>query len=312
MLRLRRHVRGQERRHVDGDALRQAARDRSTRGAEVCTAADNSCLMHIGGGAAPPARRACGRCTSPRSWRRRMSEGARLPRGRARALRRHPAAAQPRQGDDDDPRQARARGRRAARLGGAARRGRRDQGARDGDAARAARAPRGVGARARAGRCTGRATAPRRTRSSRGIAARARRARGDQGQVARHRRDRASTTRSPREGIAGDRDRPRRADRPARRATVRRTSSCPRSTRNRAEIRRCSSARSPRGEDLGWRGRRRSPRPRAGTCARSSSRSPVAVSAARTSASPRPARSASSSPRATGACARRCPRCSSR
>ena len=57
-----------------------------------------------------------------------------------------------------------------ARLGGAARGGRRDQGARDGDAARAARAPRGSGHRAPAARSTGRATARRRPRSSPGIA----------------------------------------------------------------------------------------------------------------------------------------------
>ena len=40
-------------------------------GAECCVAVDNSCLMHIGGGAHASARRACGRCTSPRSSRTR-------------------------------------------------------------------------------------------------------------------------------------------------------------------------------------------------------------------------------------------------
>ena len=49
LLRVRRHVRDQERRHLDGDAGRQDGRDLET-GAEVCTAGDSSCLMHIGGG----------------------------------------------------------------------------------------------------------------------------------------------------------------------------------------------------------------------------------------------------------------------
>ena len=69
VLRLRRDVRGQERRHLDGDAVGQAApRARHARGG-----------LHGGRQllpdahrrrAAAPARRACGRCTSPRSWRR--------------------------------------------------------------------------------------------------------------------------------------------------------------------------------------------------------------------------------------------------
>jgi Fe-S oxidoreductase len=45
-------VRDQDRGHVDGDALRQAAPRADTR-AEVCTAADTSCLMHIGGALRP-------------------------------------------------------------------------------------------------------------------------------------------------------------------------------------------------------------------------------------------------------------------
>ena len=47
--------------------------------AEVCTSADTSCLMHIGGALRAAADRACGRCTSPRSWRRRneLPDGAR-------------------------------------------------------------------------------------------------------------------------------------------------------------------------------------------------------------------------------------------
>jgi hypothetical protein len=69
----------------------------------------------------------------------------------------------------------------------------------------------------------------------------------------------------------------------------------------------CSSARSRRARTSGGR-RARSPRRRGATCGRSSS--PCRWrSRARTSGSPRPARSPWSSPRATAACARRCPRC---
>ena len=53
-----------------GDKLRRVLDTR----AEVCTAADNSCLMHIGG-ALRRQRAGCGRCTWPRSWRR-PNEGA--------------------------------------------------------------------------------------------------------------------------------------------------------------------------------------------------------------------------------------------
>ena len=146
-----------------GDKLRRVLDTR----AEVCTAADNSCLMHIGG--ALRRQRAGVRDHAPG----RDPGGAGmtgLSRRRARDAAERAAAAQPRQGDDDDPRQAAAGGRGAAGLGGAARRGRGDQGARDGDAARAARAARGVGARAPAASCTGRATGRRRTRSWRAIA----------------------------------------------------------------------------------------------------------------------------------------------
>ena len=55
VLRLRRHVRDEERRHVDGDARRQDAPRPSSTGAEVLVAGDNSCLMHIGGVLAPAA-----------------------------------------------------------------------------------------------------------------------------------------------------------------------------------------------------------------------------------------------------------------
>jgi L-lactate utilization protein LutB len=71
--------------------------------------------------------------------------------------------------------------------------------------------------------------------------------------------------------------------------------------------RRCSSARSRAGKTSAGRPRR-SPRPRAATCARSSCRS-GSPSRARTSAWRRPGPSACSSPRATDACAPRCRTC---
>ena len=50
LLRVRRHVRGEERRDLDGDAGRQDGERALDSTAEVCTAGDSSCLMHIGGG----------------------------------------------------------------------------------------------------------------------------------------------------------------------------------------------------------------------------------------------------------------------
>ena len=77
--------------------------------------------------------------------------------------------------------------------------------------------------------------------------------------------------------------------------------------KNRAEIRACSSAQSPKARNSAGRPQR-SPRPRERTCARSSSPCPW-PSAARTLGWQRPARSAWWSPRETGACAPRCPTC---
>jgi hypothetical protein len=146
VLRLRRHVRAEERRHLDGDAGRQDAARLST-GAEVCTAGDSSCLMHIGGGlsrmrtgvrtctwprsspprgatpvaAARPGRRSTATPSGsvPMSTFLGMPSVARTPKGvghlqgdesfptpPARAGR-HPAAPQHRPGDHDHPRQAR-------------------------------------------------------------------------------------------------------------------------------------------------------------------------------------------------------------
>ena len=95
-----------------GDKLRRVLDTR----AEVCTAVDNSCLMHIGGALRAPARRRAH--DAPRRDPGGPGMSARLPsRRRATALARRPAAPQPRQGDDDDPRQARRGGRGAAPTG---------------------------------------------------------------------------------------------------------------------------------------------------------------------------------------------------
>ena len=56
VLRLRRHLRGQERRRVHRDGGRQGRVLLET-GAAVCTAGDNSCLMQIGATAQPPGSR---------------------------------------------------------------------------------------------------------------------------------------------------------------------------------------------------------------------------------------------------------------
>ena len=113
-----------------GDKLRRVLDTR----AEVCTAVDTSCLMHIGGALRAPAR---GRADDAH---RRDPGGARndgrLPRGGPQAL----ADAQLRRNLGKATTAIRVK--RAAavgelrRLGGAARRRRGDQGARDGDAAR--------------------------------------------------------------------------------------------------------------------------------------------------------------------------------
>ena len=50
--------------------------------AEVCTSADTSCLMHIGGALSRGSAPACARCTSRRSWRRRNELPERARRSR--------------------------------------------------------------------------------------------------------------------------------------------------------------------------------------------------------------------------------------
>ena len=154
--------------------------------------------------------------------------------------------------------------------------------------------------------CTGRATAPRRTRSSPAIARGARRARGDQGQVAGHRRDRPQRgARGARASSAIETDLAELIIQLARRLVVahprarRSTATGPRSAR-------CSSARSRRARTLGDEapGARRGRAAR--TCARSSCRCRWRSRGANFGDRRDRHDRASSSPRATGACARRC------
>ena len=263
--------------------------------AEVCTSADTSCLMHIGGALRRQRDRRAHDAPGgdPGGAGMKLSgRGARVAAGLA-------AAPQHRQGDDADPRQARARGRRAARLGGAARRRRGDQGAHDGDAARAAGAPGGRGhARGR----------------HRALGARRRRGQRDRGRDrAAHGADEVIKVKSlatdeigmnealEAEGIhALETDLAELIVQLAGRQAVAhpRARDPPQPRRDPRAVR----AHDRRGPAPRQTRRRRSPRPRACTCARSSC--PCrSRSRARTSGSPRPARSASSSPRATGACA---------
>ena len=104
-------------------------------------------------------------------------------------------------------------------------------------------------------------------------------------------------------GIAALRDRPRRADRPARRRQARRTSWCPAIHRNRAEIREIFLREMP-GVDPALTDEPR----RLAEAARAHLRERFLRGQGRDlrrqlRASPRPARSPSSSPRATGGCA---------
>ena len=201
-----------------------------------------------------------------------------FPAAARAALQRHPAAPQPRQGDDDDPRQAR-RGSvaevddwEALRAAGAAIK----------DRALATLPEQLERLEASVTRAGGTVHWARDGAEANAIVAghraRPRQRRGHQGQVAGHGRDRAQRgargARHPRDG-----DRSRGADRPARRRRRRRTSSCPPSTRTGRRSPRCSSARSPRASSSGSR-RRRSPRRRAGTCATKFLTVPVAVSGA--------------------------------
>ena len=131
-------------------------------GAEVCTSADNSCLMHIGGALK---RQRTGVRTVHLAEILAATRMRASPPPRARHAARLPAAPQRRQGDLDDPRQAREGGRGGARLGGVARgrqrRSRRARWRRSPSSSSAWRPP----SPARGASCTGRATPRRRTAS---------------------------------------------------------------------------------------------------------------------------------------------------
>ena len=233
--------------------------------------------------------------------------GTPVSRGCPRGARRYASSAANLGGaTGDDPRQARARRRRAARLGELREAGRAikadvlakldaylvqfERAVTDAGGARP------LGARRRRGEPDGARDRPR-----------ARRHRGRQGQVADDRRDRAQR-RARRRRRPGDRDGLRRAD-PA--------------TRRRLVLAHPGAGdppqphRDPRPLPPHDRRRIESDDPRA--LAEAARLLPARAvpdarmaSAARTSGSPRPARSASSSPRATAACARRCRPCWSR
>ena len=195
-----------------------------------------------------------------------------FPAAARAALGRRQLRAQPRQGDADDPRQAAPRGRGGRRLGGAARR-------------RARRSR-----RARWRRCPSSSSASRRrSRAAGGTVHWARDGGGGERDRRRRRARRTAPTRSIKvkslatdeielnealaaDGIARDRDRSRRADRPARRRLAVAHPRPGDPPQPRRDPRRCSSARSPTGAGPRLTSRRRSPRPRACTCARSSSR----------------------------------------
>ena len=225
-------------------------------GAEVCSAGDSSCLMHIGGGLsrlrqrgphrAPgrdpgvdegepgmTVRRSSGdppgvRRRAPRRNRRcaAPSRSRRRPRTRTGQRATPP---QPRPRDVHHPRQTRPGRRRDAGLGGAAGRRFGDQDRRDGPAAGAAGTAGGERHRPRRRRALGRRRRTRPTGSSPtwcGPPAPTRWSRSNRWPPRRS----ASTSTSRNAGIAAVRDRPRRTDRAARRTTSHRTSWCPRST----------------------------------------------------------------------------------
>ena len=139
VLRLRRHVRDQERRHVVGDAVGQVRRARGERrgglhrGRRVVPAADRR--------RARPSRLARAHDAPRRDPGGDRRTDRELPEGGEARARRRAAPRQPARRHRHDPGQAGARGRRAARLGGAARGGPSDQGGR---ARLARRVPRAI------------------------------------------------------------------------------------------------------------------------------------------------------------------------
>ena len=107
VLRLRRDLRGEERRHLDGHADRQAAR-RARHRRRGLRAADNSCLMHIGGGLSRQ-RTGSAPIHAGRDPRRAMTEvvDAPFPEAAREALGDAQLRRNMRHGDADDPREAR-------------------------------------------------------------------------------------------------------------------------------------------------------------------------------------------------------------
>ena len=330
VLRVRRHVRGQERRHVgrDGRSTRSTTSWRS--GAEVLTAGDTSCLMHIGGLLSrrrSPVRvmhlaeilasTGDGAVSGPEGRPRRPGPAEPIvpsrsfrgtppfPEAARAALAERPASREPRPGDRDrsapsgpPPSPSVPTGR---RFGWPARRSRTRSCAtcRPSSSSSSGRSPRP------AAPSTGRATPPRRTRSSPSIARDRRRDRGRQGQVDGDPGDRAQRGAPPR-GHRRLGDRPRRDDRPARpRPAVAhpRPRDPPQPDRDPRHLHRRDGPRSggpPRPacptSRPSW------PRRPGSTCARSSC-ARASPSRAPTSPSPTPARSSSSNPRATAGCA---------
>ena len=245
-------------------------------GAEVCTAVDASCLMQIGGGlgrrGSPLRAMHLAEILASSSMSMRgLSEG-RQARARERA-----AAPQPARSDRHDPREARPRRRRAARLGGAPRRRPRDQGGRAGAARRVPAAVRGGRDRRPAATSTGRRDAA----EANAVVVEVARAHGAtevaEDEVADDRRDpperRPRRSRDPRA-----RDRPRRADPPARRRLVVAHPGARRSTATAARSATSSRARSPPASPRTTR--TSSPRRRGSTCGSDSWTRKVGVSGA--------------------------------
>ena len=208
-------------------------------GAEVCTAGDSSCLMHMGGGLSRMGARV--RTVWRRSWPRHDPglDMTSFPDAAREALRDDPAAPQPHARHARDPRQARPRDRGAAGLGAAARRrATRSRTARCATSTPiwSARAGGQAEAAGPLGEGRGRGVSDRPPASPRTTATR-----GGQGQVAHHRRDRPERG-AMRPGIERDRDRPGRADHPAGRRAFCRTFWCRRSTRTAPRFASCSCA----------------------------------------------------------------------
>ena len=276
-------------------------------GAEVCTALDCSCLLHIGGGLSRQrtgrAHRAPGR--DPRRHRGSRDEPAVFPRPPARPCAIRSCATTCASPPTRSATSARRRWPSSRTGSSCARPGRRIKAPGDAPPRRAPRGARGVGhARGRES-CTGRADAAEANRIVGRPGGGRGRARGGQGQVDRHRRDR------PQRRAGGARASPR--SRPiwpssstSSPATPRRTSSCPPSTATGPRSASCSQRTLPGAGRLerrsGGAGRggarylRRDVPRRAGGGQRRQLRR----------GRDRHGR-ASSSPRATGACARRCP-----